>query len=294
MLRRTSAPSPPRTASASRCRWLCGQPRKLQGKQAWRSLTACLGHHPPATLQTGKAGWSRHQPASKVAVPADIHGGDAVAENYPSELSDALAVRNMALPFLSAGRVKKSSQALGHLANLLDRPADRFRGPIQVQDQAVPETVGRLQPVRPQGDHPCLVVDSLHRRTRLMRIKVVQDLGLPPVVGRKEGTEIQSKAFGLTAELPQPTRRCGAVARRVKDLFEPETDPVQLLQVRDLLEQVLQRLLLLGRQALWITAERPHLRTKRLPLGLGQLRLVLTGQFFRSASTASLNFLATW
>ncbi|MGE5754996.1 MAG: hypothetical protein ACM35G_04660 [Planctomycetaceae bacterium] len=58
-----------------------------------RSLTACLGHHPLATLQTGKAGWSRHQPASKVAVPADIHGGDAVAENYPSELSDALAVR---------------------------------------------------------------------------------------------------------------------------------------------------------------------------------------------------------
>src|SRR5512147_613585 len=98
-----------------------------------------------------------------------------------------------------------------------------------------------------------------------MRIKVVQDLGLPPVVGCKEGTEIQSKAFGLTAELPQPTRRCGAaVARRVEDLFEPETDPVQLLQVRDFLEQVLQRLLLLGRQALWITAERPHLRTKRL------------------------------
>ena len=58
-----------------------------------RSLTACLGHHPLATLQTGKAGRSRHQPASKVAVPADIHGGDAVAENYPSELSDALAVR---------------------------------------------------------------------------------------------------------------------------------------------------------------------------------------------------------
>src|SRR5512147_1829912 len=69
-----------------------------------------------------------------------------------------------------------------------------------------------------------------------MRIKVVQDLGLPPVVGCNEGTEIQSKAFGLTAEVPQPTRRCGAVARRVKDLFEPETDPVQLLQARDLLE----------------------------------------------------------
>ena len=67
---------------------------QMQGKQALRSLTACLDHHSPATLQMGKAGWSRHQPASKVAVPADIHGGNAVAENYPSELSDALSVRN--------------------------------------------------------------------------------------------------------------------------------------------------------------------------------------------------------
>ena len=68
-------------------------PRKIQGKQALRSPAACLGHHSPATLQMGKAGWSRHQPASKVAVPADNHGGDAAAENYPSELSDALSVR---------------------------------------------------------------------------------------------------------------------------------------------------------------------------------------------------------
>jgi len=67
----------------------------MQGKQALRSLTACLDHHSPATLQMGKAGWSRHQPASKVAVPADIHGGNAVVENYPSELSDALSVRSL-------------------------------------------------------------------------------------------------------------------------------------------------------------------------------------------------------
>ena len=69
----------------------------MQGKQTLRSLTACLDHHSPATLQMGKAGWSRHQPASKVAVPADIHGGNAVAENYPSELSDALSVRTLAV-----------------------------------------------------------------------------------------------------------------------------------------------------------------------------------------------------
>jgi len=47
-----------------------------------------------SSAQMGKAGWSRYQSASKVAVPADNHGGDATAENYPSELSDALSVRN--------------------------------------------------------------------------------------------------------------------------------------------------------------------------------------------------------
>jgi hypothetical protein len=37
---------------------------------------------------------NRHQPASKVAVLADLRGVDAVAENCPSELIDALAVRS--------------------------------------------------------------------------------------------------------------------------------------------------------------------------------------------------------
>jgi hypothetical protein len=44
-------------------------------------------------LLTAKVGCNRHQSASNVVVPADIHGGDAAAENYPSELIDALAVR---------------------------------------------------------------------------------------------------------------------------------------------------------------------------------------------------------
>jgi hypothetical protein len=73
----------------------CGQPHKSQRKGAPRSPTARLGRHSPAMLPTGDGAWSRHQPAPKVAVPADIHGGDAVAENYPSGLSDALAVRSL-------------------------------------------------------------------------------------------------------------------------------------------------------------------------------------------------------
>src|SRR5512146_299131 len=126
-----------------------------------------------------------------------------------------------------------------------------------------------------------------------MRIEVVQDLRLPPVVGLKERAEVQPQAFGLTAELPQPPCGCDTVAGRIEDLPEPETDPVQLLQWRDLLEEGLQRLLLLGRQARRLAAEGPHLRANRLPLDLGQLRLVLTGEFVRSASTTSLNRLAT-
>ena len=75
----------------------CGQPHKLQRKRAPRSPTARLSRHSPARLSTGDGAWSRHQPAPKVAVPAAIHGGDAVVENYPSGLSDALAVRNFTL-----------------------------------------------------------------------------------------------------------------------------------------------------------------------------------------------------
>src|SRR5512135_661012 len=127
-----------------------------------------------------------------------------------------------------------------------------------------------------------------------MRIKVVQDLRLPPVVGLKERAEVQPHAFGVAAEFPQPACRRGPVAGRIKELLEPEAHPVQLLQRRDPLKQALQRLLPLGRQALRIAAEGPHLRTERLPLRLAQLRLGLTRQFFRSASTASLNLLATW
>ena len=52
--------------------------------------------------------------------------------------------------------------------------------------------------------------------------------GSPSSTGRslKERAEIQSQAFDLTAELPQPTLRCGSVRGRVKDLLESETDLV--------------------------------------------------------------------
>ena len=61
--------------------------------RALRSPTTRPGHPSPAPLQAAEMSWNRHQPASKVAVLADLRGGDAVAENCPSELIDALAVR---------------------------------------------------------------------------------------------------------------------------------------------------------------------------------------------------------
>src|SRR5262249_36027034 len=106
--------------------------------------------------------------------------------------------------------------------------------------------------------------------------------------------EVQPQVFTLSPESPQPSCRRGAVPGRVEDLLEAESHPVQILQLRDHLEQPLQGPLLLGCQARRIAAEGPHLRAERLPLGLAQLRLVVTRQFFRRASTASLNFLATW
>src|SRR5512135_828522 len=77
-----------------------------------------------------------------------------------------------ALPFLSARWVEMGLQPSGHLSDLLDRPTNCFRCPIQVQDQTRPQAVGGFQAVGPLGDHPRLVVDPLHRRTRLMRVEV--------------------------------------------------------------------------------------------------------------------------
>jgi hypothetical protein len=48
----------------------------------------------------------------------------------------------LVVPFLSARRVEKGRQPAGDLADLLDRPTDRFRRPIQVEDQTIPQTVG--------------------------------------------------------------------------------------------------------------------------------------------------------
>src|SRR5512135_972969 len=195
---------------------------------------------------------------------------------------------------LASKKVRKSSQTMGHLTDLSDRPADRLRRPIQVQDQPVPEAIGRLQAIRPLGNHAGLVIDPLHRGTGLTRIEVVQDRRPPAVVGREESTEVQAQVLGLPAELPQPPRGCDPIGSRVEDLLEPQPDLIHLLQGREFLEQRLQRLPLLSGQTLGGAAEFPHPAAEGLAFLLVQLRLVLAGEFFRRVSTASLNFLATW
>ena len=83
-------------APASRCWRLRGKPGKLVGKHALRCPMAGLGRNSPALLPTGSASWDRHQSASKVSVPADIQGGDEVADETPSGLNDVLSVRTYA------------------------------------------------------------------------------------------------------------------------------------------------------------------------------------------------------
>ena len=52
-----------------------------------------LGRLSAATLPKGCAGWNCHQLAPRVSDPADIHGGNAVAEGRHSEVHDELSVR---------------------------------------------------------------------------------------------------------------------------------------------------------------------------------------------------------
>ena len=69
-------------------------PHKMQETQALRGPTATLGGQSAAMLRKDGAGWNRPKSALEVSVPADIRGGDAVADETPSRVSDALSVRN--------------------------------------------------------------------------------------------------------------------------------------------------------------------------------------------------------
>jgi hypothetical protein len=91
--RRAFALVPPLSASAGWCQWVRGKPRKLAGKDAQRCPTSEVGLDSPAMLPTRGAGENLHHSASHVSVLADIRGGDAVAEERPSRVHDALSVR---------------------------------------------------------------------------------------------------------------------------------------------------------------------------------------------------------
>jgi hypothetical protein len=71
----------------------------------WATPTNCRGNipsgcpitglrrPPPETRSSDGVGRNRHESASKVSAPTDIQGGDAVADERPSGVSDALSVR---------------------------------------------------------------------------------------------------------------------------------------------------------------------------------------------------------
>jgi hypothetical protein len=84
-----------------------------------------------------------------------------------------------ALPFLGASRSKQIAEARHQFVDLAEGIRHRVAGPVQVQHQSAPETVGTFQTIRPLEDHACLVIDPFHRTTALPRLEVVQDLVLP-------------------------------------------------------------------------------------------------------------------
>ncbi len=70
-------------------------PHETAGKRVLCRLTSGHGCRSPAMFPLGTLGRNPHQLASKVSVPTDISGGDAVADEGPSGLNDALSVRNL-------------------------------------------------------------------------------------------------------------------------------------------------------------------------------------------------------
>jgi hypothetical protein len=69
-----------------------GPGKSVEKKLLRRSITA-LRRHSPGTLLSGRGAGDRHEPALGLSDPADIQGGDAVANERPSRVSDTLSVR---------------------------------------------------------------------------------------------------------------------------------------------------------------------------------------------------------
>jgi AhpD family alkylhydroperoxidase len=102
---------------------------------AWTEAVTRIGEGVGDALFAEASGqFSEKELADLTWAVAAINAWNRVAISFRS-------VPGVVVPFLSAGRVEKHLQALCHLADLLDRPADRLRGTIQVQDQAIPQTV---------------------------------------------------------------------------------------------------------------------------------------------------------
>ena len=95
-LDRSFAPVPPRLVSTrppgGHAGNLANWPENLHST----ARSPASGTISPTTLPSGSAGRNCHGLALKVSAPADIQGGDAVADERPSGVSDALSVRSTA------------------------------------------------------------------------------------------------------------------------------------------------------------------------------------------------------
>src|SRR6516164_4731199 len=84
-------PPPPRPSGGDSAGKLANWP----GRPMLRHSITPLQRQLPGRLPSGCAAGDRHEPTSDVSAPADIQGGDAVADERLSGVSDALADRKL-------------------------------------------------------------------------------------------------------------------------------------------------------------------------------------------------------
>src|SRR5262245_52753699 len=85
---------PPPHGAPSRGGWLYRRPHKWAGKSVLPHSITAVRRYSPGAIPPGCAGMNRHEPALDVSAPTDIQGGDEVADQRPTRVSDVLSVRN--------------------------------------------------------------------------------------------------------------------------------------------------------------------------------------------------------
>lgn len=154
---------------------------------------------------------------------------------------------------------------------------------VDVQTESGPKRCDALDSVAAFGDHAGLVDDPFHNAAGFPLIEVREDavaMGIIRVEKLQQHLIVGIGGVQRVSDLVELIGGCFTCHRRVEDVRQTPTEVIDPLQIRDRGEQVLELVLLIGRQFLRPFAKQPHLRAERLPLGLRQLFLVGSRLFF--------------